>query len=109
MNASPLTLAYITCPSVDEARRIGRTLVLERLAACVNILPGMESFSWWNGKIKHEYETVLVAKLPESARESLQERVLELHPYETPCVLFIPVTGGNPEYLDWLADEAEGG
>jgi periplasmic divalent cation tolerance protein len=103
-----LTLAYITCPDIDEARRIGRTLVLERLAACVNILPRMESFYWWNGKIENDHETVLLAKLPEQARESLLARVIEIHPYDTPCVLFTPVTGGNPDYLDWLASEADG-
>jgi periplasmic divalent cation tolerance protein len=103
-----LTLAYITCSDVDEARRIGRALVLERLAACVNILPKMESFYWWNGKIENDQETVLIAKIPESSRAALLERVLELHSYDTPCVLFLPVTGGNPEYLDWLTSEADG-
>lgn len=109
MNASPLTLAYITCPGPDDARRIGRTLVLERLAACVNILPKMESFYWWEGKIENDQETVLIAKIPDTARDALRERVLELHPYDTPCILFIPVSGGNPEYLDWLTRESEGG
>jgi periplasmic divalent cation tolerance protein len=109
MDNTALTLAYITCPGLDEARRIGRALVLERIAACVNILPKMESFYWWEGKIEHDQETVLIAKIPEAARDTLQERVLELHPYDTPCILFIPVTGGNPEYLDWLTREADGG
>lgn len=103
-----LTLAYITCPNVEDARRIGRALVLERLVACVNILPHMESFYWWNGTIENGQETVLIAKLPSHAQDSLLNRVLELHPYETPCVLFVPVTGGNPEYLTWLIDEADG-
>lgn len=108
MDHNTLTLAYVTCPDIDEARRLGRVLVLERLAACVNILPKMESFYWWNGKIENDQETVLVAKLPEQARDSFLERVIALHPYETPCVLFIPVTGGNPDYLDWLTREADG-
>ena|SRR5690554_1373987 len=103
-----LTLAYITCPNAEDARRIGRALVLERLVACVNILPHMESFYWWNGTIQNDQETVLIAKLPASAQESLLNRVLELHSYETPCVLFVPITGGNPEYLAWLLDEADG-
>lgn len=108
MSASPLTLAYITCPDLDCARRIGHTLVQERHVACVNILPRMESFYWWNGKIENDQETVLIAKLPESGRENMMNRVLQLHPYETPCVLFLPITGGNPEYLDWLLGEADG-
>jgi periplasmic divalent cation tolerance protein len=105
-NPAP-TLAYITCPDIEEARRIGRTLVLERLAACVNILPKMESFYWWEGKLENDQETVLIAKIRDESRAALLERVVELHPYDTPCVLFIPVTGGNPEYLDWLARESE--
>jgi len=74
----------------------------------VNILPKMESFYWWNGKLENDQETVLIAKITDASRDALVERVLELHPYDTPCVLFLPVTGGNPEYLDWLAGEAEG-
>jgi len=109
MDSASLTLAYITCPGPDDARRIGRALVMERLAACVNILPKMESFYWWEGKLENDQETVLIAKTPESSREALLERVLELHPYETPCILFVPVTGGNPDYLEWLLREADGG
>jgi periplasmic divalent cation tolerance protein len=102
-----ILFAYITCKDVDDARRIGKTLVLEHLAACVNILPGMESHYWWNGKIETAHEAVLIAKTRADAREVLLERTLELHPYETPCVVFLPVTGGNPDYLDWIASEVE--
>jgi periplasmic divalent cation tolerance protein len=105
---TPITLAYITCPDVAEARRIGRTLVEEHLAACVNMLPTMESFYWWNGTLEHEQEAVLIAKISDSMREQLLARVLELHPYDTPCVLFVPVSGGNPDYLEWLSRESSG-
>jgi periplasmic divalent cation tolerance protein len=105
---TPITLVYITCPDVAEARRIGRTLVEERLAACVNVFPTMESFYWWNGTIEHEQEAVLIAKTSDSMREHLLARVLELHPYDTPCVLFVPVSGGNPDYLEWLNRESSG-
>ena len=102
-----ILFAYITCADADEARRIGKALVSERLAACVNILPGMESHYWWNGKMDSSREAVLIAKTRAEARKSLLERVLDLHPYETPCVVFLSVTGGNPEYLDWIARESE--
>jgi periplasmic divalent cation tolerance protein len=102
-----VTLAYITCPDLDDARRLGKILVAERLAACVNILPKMESHYWWNDKIESAQEVVLIAKTRSDAREALVERVLDLHPYETPCVVFLPVTGGNPDYLDWIARETE--
>lgn len=102
-----LFFAYITCPDADAARRIGKALVAERIAACVNILPGMESFYWWNGRLENGREAVLIAKIPETARDVLLERVTDLHPDETPCVVFLPVAGGNPDYLDWLARESE--
>jgi periplasmic divalent cation tolerance protein len=98
--------AYITCQDAADARRIGKTLVSERLAACVNILPGMESHYRWNGEVESAQEAVLIAKTRAEAREALLKRVLELHPYKTPCVVFLPVTGGNPDYLDWIARES---
>jgi periplasmic divalent cation tolerance protein len=100
-------LAYITCKDSDDARRIGKILVAERLAACVNILPKMESHYWWNGKIESDQEAVLIAKTRADAREALQARVIDLHPYEVPCVVFLPVEGGNPDYLDWITRETE--
>lgn len=108
MHSPALTFAYITCRDLEEARAIGKVLVAERLAACVNILPGMESHYRWNGKIESAQETVLIAKTRDDARQALQERVVALHSYETPCVVFLPVAGGNPDYLDWIARESEG-
>ena len=99
------SFAYITAPSLDEARRLGKILVAERLAACVNILPGMESHYWWQGKMETAAETVLIAKTRADLRDDLLERVRGLHPAQTPCVVFLPVTGGHPDYLDWIATE----
>ena len=97
--------AYITTRDTEEARRIGKILVTERLAACVNILPGMESHYWWKGKVESAREAVLIAKTRADLREDLLRRVRELHEAETPCVVFLPVTGGNPDYLQWIATE----
>jgi len=97
--------AYITVPSVEEGRRIGKILVEERLAACVNILPQMESWYAWKGGLENAQETVVIAKLPAHLREALQRRVLELHSYTCPCVVFLPVAGGNPAYLEWINEE----
>jgi periplasmic divalent cation tolerance protein len=102
-----ILFAYITCPDLEDARRIGKILIAERLAACVNILPKMESHYWWNGKIESDQEAVLIAKTRADAREALQARVIDLHPYEVPCVVFLPVEGGNPDYLDWITRETE--
>jgi periplasmic divalent cation tolerance protein len=99
--------AYITARDAEEAARIGKILVTERLAACVNILPGMESHYWWEGKVESAHEAVLIAKTRADLREDLLERVRDLHEAKTPCVVFLPVNGGNPDYLDWIAAETD--
>ncbi len=98
-------LAYITCASPVEAERIGRALVAERLAACINILPGMRSLSWWQGALTASEEAVLIAKTTAPGAPALTARVLELHSYSCPCVVVLPLIGGNPGFLDWLAGE----
>jgi periplasmic divalent cation tolerance protein len=99
--------AYITTPDVEEARRIGKALVEERLAACVNILPQMESHYWWNGKVESSREAVLIAKTRAGLRDGLLERVRDLHPADTPCIVFLPLASGDADYLDWIAAETE--
>lgn len=102
-----VVLAYITTETPDEARHIGRRLVEEGLAACVNIVGGMESIYRWQGSIEATQETVLIAKTRASFGERLSARVGELHSYQCPCVVLLPVIGGNPAYLQWLRDETE--
>lgn len=99
---------YMTASSVDEAKRIGRALVEERLAACTNILPGMTSFYWWQGKIDEGQETVLIAKTREELVERLTARVKALHSYSVPCIVALPMIGGNPDFLKWIEDETQG-
>lgn len=96
---------YMTAPDADEARRIGRVLVEERLAACVNVLDGMNSLYWWEGAVQDDREAVLIAKTRSSLLDALTERVKALHPYTCPCVVALPIVGGNPAYLDWLGAE----
>ncbi len=97
--------AYITIASRKEADRIARTLVEERLAACANLFDGMRSVYRWQGKVEQAEEIVLVAKTRQDLIRSLTERVLALHSYECPCVVALPVLGGNPDYLEWIASE----
>lgn len=97
--------AYITAGSRDEAARIGRTLVEERLAACVNILDGMTSIYRWQGAIEEATETVLIAKTRADLFDRLTARVRDLHSYSVACVVELKVGRGNPAYLDWLRDE----
>ncbi|AIB11906.1 dihydroorotate dehydrogenase [Azospirillum argentinense] len=97
--------AYITAGSRDEARRIGRALVEERLAACANIFDGMTSIYRWQDAIEEATETVLIAKTRADLFDRLAARVRELHSYDVPCVVELRVGRGNPAYLDWLRDE----
>ncbi len=96
---------YITAESPEQAERIGRALVEERLAACANILPGMRSIYRWKGSIETAGETVLIAKTRTALTEALAKRVKELHSYEVPCVVVLPVSDGLPEFLRWIDEE----
>ncbi|MGD9535903.1 MAG: divalent-cation tolerance protein CutA [Alphaproteobacteria bacterium] len=102
------TFVYITCASADEAARIGTALVEARLAACVNILDGMRSLYWWQGKVEAGQETVMIAKTRDSLLDALTRRVKALHSYECPCVVAFPVQAGNPDYVAWIGAETEG-
>lgn len=99
---------YITTGSVEEARTIGRRLVEARLAACANILPGMEAIYRWQGKIESAAEAVLVVKTRAVLVDQLAAQVRELHSYECPCVVALPIVAGNPAYLRWLDQETRG-
>jgi periplasmic divalent cation tolerance protein len=96
---------YVTAPSAEQAKSIGRTLVEERLAACVNILEGMTSFFWWEGKIDEAREAVLIAKTRAPLCDAVVDRVRQLHEYSCPCVVALPLVGGNPAFLEWIARE----
>jgi periplasmic divalent cation tolerance protein len=102
-----LRVAYITCNDLAEAERIGRALVGERLAACVNLLPGLRSMFWWQGRIEETPEIIVIAKTTAANMDAVVARVKSLHRYSTPCVVFLPVVGGNPPFLDWLRSEMD--
>ena len=102
---SDLRLVYITAGSVEEATAIGRALVEERLAACANILPGLRSIYRWQGAIETADEVVLIAKTRAALVTGLVARVRELHSYDVPCAISLPILDGNPDYLQWLAEE----
>ena len=102
-----LSLVYVTAESIEAAEKIARDAVARRLAACANILPGMVSLYHWNGVLERASECVLVLKTRNSLIEALTARILELHSYEAPCVLSIPVQGGSADYLAWLLAETE--
>ncbi len=99
---------YVTAASRDEALRIGRALVEERLAACANVIEPATSIYWWDGKVQSETEAVLIMKSRAALVEPLTARVKALHSYAVPCVVSLPIEAGNPEYLRWIAAETLG-
>lgn len=102
-------LVYSTCPDAQTARDIGRALVNERFAACVNILPGMTALFRWEGEVREETEVVLIAKSRRAEVDRLIARGCELHPYETPAFVAVPIVAGAEAYLAWVRDETDGG
>lgn len=96
---------YVTTASPDEALRIGRTVVDERLAACANVIDGMRTVYRWNDEIREEGETVLILKSLAAALPALTRRVKALHSYECPCIAALPVTGGNDAFIEWIATQ----
>lgn len=100
-------MVYTTWPSVVEAEAAGRAIVADGLAACVNIMPGMLSIYRWQGEVERAQEAVMLLKTREDLAEPVAQAVRARHPYDVPAVLFIPVTGGDADYLDWIANETE--
>jgi periplasmic divalent cation tolerance protein len=105
MNDERAVLVYTTYPSLAEAERIGKAVLERRLAACVNILPGIISHYWWEGAIERGEEVVMIIKTRASRAEEVRAAVKELHPYTVPAILVLPIEGGEPAYLDWLMRE----
>ena len=99
-------LVYTTWPSIVEAERAGRTMVERRLAACVNILPGMISHYWWEGKIERAEEVVMIAKTRATMAGPVCGAVKELHSYTTPAIMVLPVETVDPDYHAWIVRES---
>lgn len=96
-------LVYMTAGDLTEAQRIAEALIQERLAACVNILPGfIDSLFHWKGAVENEAEVAFLAKTTARRFPALAQRVRELHSYETPCVVALPIVDGDPAFLAWI-------
>jgi periplasmic divalent cation tolerance protein len=98
---------YTTWPSAVEAEQAGRTLVERRLAACVNILPAMVSYYWWEGNIERGDEAVMIIKTRASLAPKVVPAVKELHPYTMPAIIVLPLESVEKNYLGWLMAETE--
>ena len=95
-------VVFVTCPTRAAARRIASALVARRLAACVNVLPGVESLFRWEGKVDQAREALLIIKTRAARLEALRRAVVALHPYEVPEVIAVPVAAGHRPYLRWV-------
>jgi len=101
--SSEVLILLSNFPDADAARKAVRTLVDERHIACGNIIPGVESIFEWKGAIRVSAEVMVVCKTTMAAAYAAQERLRALHPYEVPEILRVPVAGGWPDYLAWVA------
>jgi periplasmic divalent cation tolerance protein len=97
-------LVFTTAGSNEEARKIGRALVERRMAACVNIVPRVESVYRWEGKVEEAQEWLLVIKTTAAAFERVREAIRELHSYNLPECICVSIEDGSPEYLQWIGE-----
>ena len=117
IECNPMTEQVIvglsSCPNEATAKRIAEALVSERLATCVNRVPGMVSTYFWDGRLQDEAEILLIIKTTAARQAELAARLKVLHPYELPELIVLPATGGNERYLQWVRDgvgeKTEGG
>ncbi|MBI5332599.1 MAG: divalent-cation tolerance protein CutA [Candidatus Aenigmarchaeota archaeon] len=93
---------YITASNIKEAKKLADLLVKERLAACINIIPNIESVYFWKGKLVNDKEVLMLGKTRKSLAKKIIETVKKHHSYTAPCITFLPIIDGNKEYLDWI-------
>lgn len=93
---------YVCCADTDQAQRIGQLAVQQRLAACANIIPGMQSIYEWQGKLEQGQETILLLKTQAKHFEACAALVKANHSYELPCIIALPITQGAPDFLAWI-------
>ena len=97
----------ITASTAEEAHRIADTLLKQRKAACVSIVPRVDSLFWWEGKLDSAAESLLVVKTRASALDEVIKCVKEVHSYRVPEIIAVPIAGGNQDYLEWIASEVQ--
>jgi len=100
-------VVLVTASSAEEAHKISEQLLKDKLAACVNIIKGIESLFWWEDKIDHANETLLVVKTKSSAFKALTTAVKKAHSYKVPEVIALPIINGNPDYLKWINESVK--
>jgi periplasmic divalent cation tolerance protein len=100
-----VVVIFCTCGTHDEALAIANSLVEARLAACVNVLPPVHSIYRWEGKLETAHEVLLIIKTTQERFPAVRDRITQLHTYDTPEIIAMPVVEGSDKYLDWLRDQ----
>ncbi len=100
-------LVITTVPDAEAGQIIAEKIIEERLAACVNLSAAIQSLYWWKEKITQDQEYVLSIKTTNDAYARLEEKILQIHPYEVPEIIALPISGGNKAYLDWVERETQ--
>jgi periplasmic divalent cation tolerance protein len=101
-SCDPYRVVLVTAPDQETARKLARVVLEARLAACANLLPGVESHFWWQGKIDTGSEVLILFKTTRTSFGKLEKLIVANHPYETPEVITLPILEGNTAYLQWI-------
>jgi periplasmic divalent cation tolerance protein len=105
MESSPYIVLFITTATAEEAQRISRVLLEQKKVACVNIVPKVNSLFWWQDKLDSAEESLLIVKTKASLLSEIVSLVKEIHSYDIPELIALPIIGGNQDYLDWIQKE----
>ena len=101
-------VVLVTAPKLTVARKLARGILKNRLAACANLVSGVESHYWWEGKICHDAEILMVMKTSKAKLKALEKFVLAEHSYDTPEFLVLPIDSGSRRYLKWVEENTRG-
>ena len=107
MEESAYIVLFITTATVEEAQQISKALLNQRKVACINIVPKVSSHFWWQGELDSAKESLMVAKTKASQLNEIVRLVKELHSYEIPEIIALPIVGGNQDYLEWIDKEVK--
>src|SRR5271154_4684994 len=106
--AAKFSIVLVTAPDLKTARALAKAALQARLIACANLVPKIESYYWWRGKIKSGAEVLMILKTTKSKLAALEKLILARHPYDTPEFLILSLSAGSKKYLDWLAKNCSG-
>lgn len=109
MTDGEVRIVFVTGPEAGSLETLGRSLVEERLAACVNVVPGVSSVYRWKGDVQTDSEAIAMIKTTKARMASLRERIADLHPYDVPELLAVSVTEGSEAYLNWVRESVRMG